>query len=727
MPADADLPTGSRVVGTIHCHGGFAAFSSSVDEDDEAELDGLHVVVGDLDPSTSELRRGDRRRRRPLRPTQSVAPRAASASGRAARRLAREGHGGAAAATRSDGTVRGDPAREPAPGVGVHARPRAGTSSTTCSPRPTESRPRSGFDSTFWLTPVSPTGGARSESSHERADRPHRLRRDREPAAPAARPLSRAAGRNRDRSSSSSTATSSRPATGSRQACEPGGSGLATRPRPWPGSRETSGLAVRGDPGVRRRGQRPVHRPRGRHRPPRGRQPPGAGPRRPARRLARGGDAHQRRQRRDGRQRPARPPPGRLLGRRPSRRDPPGDRRGGRARGAPGPRLRGPRGRAAPAPRDEPYRRSAMLALPLAAPRARQRPLQRGLPRRGPARGTPAPLVPRRRTARSRAVWLHPQVHNRFGRGGAPFAGASPAELHQQRHREVGPMNRSTNPPTESLANPFRPGNGVAPPYLAGRDPLLEAFDGLPRRAAAPCQLDPHRPARHRQDRAARRVRRTGRTRRLGRPSRASSANATATTPASPTRSRRTSTPSAGASRRWPRSARRSRTACARCARGVSRSASSATSPRTTTALRRGRRPDARRARRARRSAPAAPIAPARSSSTTRPTCSPTIAAASATRSRRSSRRLGHVQRAEPRVRVVLCGLPTLSLNLKRARTYAERMFRHVVVGNLEPGDAVDCADGPARRRAAARSRAALTDEIVETTGGVSVLPAVRE
>jgi hypothetical protein len=45
---------------------------------------------------------------------------------------------------------------------------------------------------------------------------------------------------------------------------------------------------------------------------------------------------------------------------------------------------------------------------------------------------------------------------------------------------------------------------------------------------------------------------------------------------------------------------------------------------------------------------------------------------------------LGAVQRRRPRVRIVLCGLPTLSLNLKRARTYAERMFRHTVVGNLE-------------------------------------------
>jgi hypothetical protein len=53
---------------------------------------------------------------------------------------------------------------------------------------------------------------------------------------------------------------------------------------------------------------------------------------------------------------------------------------------------------------------------------------------------------------------------------------------------------------------------------------------------------------------------------------------------------------------------------------------------------------------------------------------------------------LAAVQRERQRVRIILCGLPTLSLNLKRARTYAERMFRHVVVDNLEldaAGDAL--------------------------------------
>ena len=48
---EAELPAGSRVVGSIHSHGAFGAGASSIDEDDEAEFDGLHVVVGDFDRS----------------------------------------------------------------------------------------------------------------------------------------------------------------------------------------------------------------------------------------------------------------------------------------------------------------------------------------------------------------------------------------------------------------------------------------------------------------------------------------------------------------------------------------------------------------------------------------------------------------------------------------------------------------------------------------------------
>jgi PRTRC genetic system protein A len=47
--SDGELPAGSRLVGTMHSHGGFTAYASTTDEDDEAELDGLHVVVGDFD------------------------------------------------------------------------------------------------------------------------------------------------------------------------------------------------------------------------------------------------------------------------------------------------------------------------------------------------------------------------------------------------------------------------------------------------------------------------------------------------------------------------------------------------------------------------------------------------------------------------------------------------------------------------------------------------------
>jgi len=39
----------SRLVGSMHSHGAFGAYASSIDEDDEAELDGLHIVVGDFD------------------------------------------------------------------------------------------------------------------------------------------------------------------------------------------------------------------------------------------------------------------------------------------------------------------------------------------------------------------------------------------------------------------------------------------------------------------------------------------------------------------------------------------------------------------------------------------------------------------------------------------------------------------------------------------------------
>lgn len=78
---------------------------------------------------------------------------------------------------------------------------------------------------------------------------------------------------------------------------------------------------------------------------------------------------------------------------------------------------------------------------------------------------------------------------------------------------------------------------------------------------------------------------------------------------------------------------------------------------------------------------------------------------------------LGQTQRTSSRVRVVLCGLPTLSMNLKRARTYAERMFRHVVVGHLQREDAWDALGIPLGGSGRTLDRS-LIGEIVEQTGG---------
>jgi hypothetical protein len=79
---------------------------------------------------------------------------------------------------------------------------------------------------------------------------------------------------------------------------------------------------------------------------------------------------------------------------------------------------------------------------------------------------------------------------------------------------------------------------------------------------------------------------------------------------------------------------------------------------------------------------------------------------------------LGAVQRSgEPNVRVILTGLPTLSINLKRARTYAERMFRHVVLANLERGDAWDALTIP-MSNTPRRLSTSVVAEVVEATGG---------
>lgn len=54
--AHGDIPERHRIIGTIHSHGAISAGASMVDETDEADRDGLHLVFGDMDrrhPSVS--------------------------------------------------------------------------------------------------------------------------------------------------------------------------------------------------------------------------------------------------------------------------------------------------------------------------------------------------------------------------------------------------------------------------------------------------------------------------------------------------------------------------------------------------------------------------------------------------------------------------------------------------------------------------------------------------
>jgi len=78
---------------------------------------------------------------------------------------------------------------------------------------------------------------------------------------------------------------------------------------------------------------------------------------------------------------------------------------------------------------------------------------------------------------------------------------------------------------------------------------------------------------------------------------------------------------------------------------------------------------------------------------------------------------LGAVQRDRQRVRIILCGLPTLSLNLKRARTYAERMFRHAVVGNLEADTAEEALVIPLAASGRSFGLSLITEMVEETAG----------
>lgn len=75
------------------------------------------------------------------------------------------------------------------------------------------------------------------------------------------------------------------------------------------------------------------------------------------------------------------------------------------------------------------------------------------------------------------------------------------------------------------------------------------------------------------------------------------------------------------------------------------------------------------------------------------------------------------LQRAEVPVGLVVCGLPTLTGNLLKARSYTERMFRGENIGALEPEEAAAALTEPLRDTAASAGQP-LIDTIVDEVEG---------
>ena len=73
------------------------------------------------------------------------------------------------------------------------------------------------------------------------------------------------------------------------------------------------------------------------------------------------------------------------------------------------------------------------------------------------------------------------------------------------------------------------------------------------------------------------------------------------------------------------------------------------------------------------------------------------------------------LQRRELPLGLVLCGLPTLTANLQKARSYSERLFRDEEIGSLEPGQAMEAFIRPlegAGRRADLKLERAVVEEV---------------
>lgn len=78
---------------------------------------------------------------------------------------------------------------------------------------------------------------------------------------------------------------------------------------------------------------------------------------------------------------------------------------------------------------------------------------------------------------------------------------------------------------------------------------------------------------------------------------------------------------------------------------------------------------------------------------------------------------LSHVQREGCRFYLCACGLPTLKTNLKEAKTYSERMFNFQEVGNLPPNEARKALSEPLKEAGYSFDES-LTGKLVSETAG---------
>jgi hypothetical protein len=76
------------------------------------------------------------------------------------------------------------------------------------------------------------------------------------------------------------------------------------------------------------------------------------------------------------------------------------------------------------------------------------------------------------------------------------------------------------------------------------------------------------------------------------------------------------------------------------------------------------------------------------------------------------------LQKQEVPIGLVLCGLPTLTGNLLKAKSYTERMFRGELIGSLEPSEARNAFVEPLRGEGSMRADDALVERVIRAVEG---------